>query len=265
MVIGGFMMFWLRGHRSGKSTAAEGNAEDKVRIASKFTAPTEDQALDLVKRALANRDPGELDSLFHLGGSSPAEVIEFIAGAEASDGRVERYSWLSSMDVEGLQMEGVVVAYAGKETTSERLAFLTPTDEGVWKVDFEAFARTSRPPWKDLLEGRAERAQVRVFIAKDEYYNGPFADDSRWVCFGMASLESNALLPEGREMLRGYCEIGSAQAKAMEQLFAGGVRMHRATLELSRPKDADSRQFVISRVLGEDWVVTSKRYDERFK
>ena len=27
-------------------------------------------------------------------------------------------------------MEGVVVVYAGKETTSERLAFLTPTDEG---------------------------------------------------------------------------------------------------------------------------------------
>ena len=102
VVIGGFMMFWLRAHRSreirGGCGGGGGEREDRFQI----RVAREDEALDLVKRALANRDPGKVESFFHLGGASPDEVVEFIAGSEARDGRIERYDWLSSMDVEGL-------------------------------------------------------------------------------------------------------------------------------------------------------------------
>ena len=157
------------------------------------------------------------------------------------------------------------MVYAGKETTGERLAFLTPDDKGVWKVDFDAFARSSRPSWKDLLERRADHAQVRVFVAKDAYYNGPFLDDSRWVCYGMVSPEAKALLPEGQELLRGYCKVGSPQAKAMERIFAGGRAGSQAG-DLGDPQEegADSRQFEITRVLAEDWVLPPKPFDEKF-
>jgi hypothetical protein len=265
LVIGGFMVFWLRSHRNAKSTVLMAQPEKNVRVLSQFESPSEDEARALVKRALANRDPGMVASLFHPGGASPAEVVEFIVGSEARDGRIERYDWLSSMDVNGLLMEGVLVAYSGKNPPGERLALLTPDAEGVWKVDFEAFARSSRPAWKDLLERRADHAQVRVFVAKDAYYNGPFLDESRWVCFDMVSPELKALMPEGQELLRGYCKVGSSQAKAMERIFAGDRRTKRATLEIRRTEGADSRQFEITRVLAEDWVLSPTPFDEKFR
>lgn len=263
-VLGGFLMFWLRSHGNLRSGTGEPTLEKNVRIVSKFVSPGETEALAIVKRALAIRDPGLVESCFHPGGASSSEVLEFIAGSEARDGKVERSDWLSSMDVDGLLMDGVLVVYAGKERPVERLALLTPDDSGVWKVDFDAFARSSRPSWKELLEGRAKRAQVRVFIGKDAYYNGLFADESQWVCFAVASPESNELLPEGSELLRGYCRVGSPQAQAMERMLPADVRTHRATLEISRKEGAESRQFEITRVFSEDWVLTSKPFDERF-
>ena len=265
LVIGGFMVFWLHSHRTAKSTAVAAQPPEKnVRVLSKFVSPAEDETLALVKRALANRDPGMVASFFHPGGASPAEVVEFLEGSEARDGRIARYDWLSSMDANGLLMEGVLVAYSGKNPPAERLAFLTPDDTGVWKVDFDAFARSSRPAWKDLLEQRADHAQVRVFVAMDAYYNGPFLDESQWVCFGMVSPELKELLPEGQELLRGYCKVGSSQAKAMARIFAGDGRTKRATLEIRRKQGADSRQFEITRVLAEDWVLAPTPFDEKF-
>ena len=49
------------------------------------------------------------------------------------------------MDVGGLLMEGVLVVYPGKERTMERLAFSTPDAAGIWKLDFDAFARSVTP------------------------------------------------------------------------------------------------------------------------
>jgi hypothetical protein len=264
LVIGGFMMFWLRGH--GKTTR---NAEalkplENVRIASKFESPSETEALDLVKRALAIRDVKEVETCFRVGGAQPAEVVEFISGSEARDGKLERLEWLSSMDVEGLLIEGVVAVYKGRDNPVERLALLVPDDQGTWKLDFDAFARSSRPSWAELLKGNADHAQVRVFVARDSYFNGPFLDESRWVCFAMVSPETKSLVPEEHELLRGYCKAGSPQAKAMERLFESGARMARATLEIRKVEGADIRQFEIARVLSEDWVLPPKPFDEKF-
>ena len=77
-------------------------------------------------------------------------------------------------------------------------------------------------------------------------------------------MESNALLPEGRQLLHGYCKVDSAQAKAMAEIFKSETRVHRVTVELLRTHTTDARQFQITRVLGEDWVVPPKPYDERF-
>jgi len=246
--------------------------EDEMKIASKFASPGVDEAVELVKRAIANRDPAQVGTLIHPGEATPAEVIEFMRNSEERDGKTERYTWFSSMDVEGLQMEVVCITYAGKQSSAERLAFLTPNDKGVWKLDFDGFARSSKPSWKNLLNGRVDRAMVRVWVTRDAYFNGPFSDESQWICFSMASLESNALLPEGQQALRGYCKVGSAQAKAMAQIFTTDVRIfdddwwrHRVTLEVLRVKGAEPQQFQITRVLGEDWVVTTKPFDEKFE
>lgn len=261
-VIGGFMWFWLRSHAGRKSDGDTGGRE--VRIAAKFATPGEDEALDLVKRALATRDPGRVAATFHLGGATASEVVEFLEAREKQDGRIDQYIWLSSIDADGLQLEAVLVLY-GTSVYAERLVFLTPDEQGRWKVDFDAYARVSRPPWQELLEGRVDASEVRVIMGRDAYYNGRFADDDEWTCYAMVSLETNKLLPEGKEILYGYCRKDSAQAKALARMFVEGVRTRRATIIIHRPSLDSPRQFEIRRVLSEDWVVGPQAYDEKFQ
>jgi len=251
VVIGLAIIFWLKPRLrsdSGVGPAIFSSDEADVRVVSKFPSPSREQALDLVKRAIANRNPEKVESLFRTGNASRAEVLEFFKSSEQRDGLIERYEWLSSMDVNGLLLEGVVVIYKGKEKRGERLALLTPDSVGNWKLDFEAFARTIRPSWQELLEKGAEQAVVRVFVGKDVYFNGPFGDDKEWSCYALVS-------PDIEDTLRGYCKIGSAEAAAMEKLLTEDRKFSRATLESRRVKDGEPRQFEITRVLAEDWVV----------
>lgn len=266
VVVGVFVKFWL--DTRDKQIAAEEVARvpDNVRVVSQFTSPGEGEALALVQRALAIREPGKIAALFRLGEATPQQVVEFLADSAVHDGPIQKYDWLRSMDTDGLLMEGVLVTYAEGHSQSARLAFLTPDEAGVWKVDFAAYARSSSPTWKELLDRRADHALVRVFVVPDSYFNGPFQDERKWICIGLASPESKELLPDGQEVLRGYCKAGSAQAKAMARIFAGGESQTcRATLEIRRLPGADARQFEITRVLAEDWVLPTRPYDEKFQ
>jgi hypothetical protein len=262
-LIGGFMVFWMRSHRQVASGDGSTPRLGDVRIVSKFPSPSEAEALELVKRALANRDPERVESYFRLDAVDAKGVVEFLDGAEAREGQAVSFDWQGSMDVEGLLLDGVLIKYTGIQRPVERLVLLTPDDTGVWKIDFDAFARTSIPPWEELLGKRVDHARVRVMIARDVYYNGPFVDETKWICFGMASPESNGILTEDASLLRGYCKAGSPQAKALKRMFSGGERIHRATLEIGRIANSESRQFEIRRVLADDWVLTSTPYDER--
>jgi hypothetical protein len=263
-VIGGFMMVWLRLHKNTTPSVTAGYTEAQVRIVSQFDAPSEAVALDLVKQALANRDPEKVGNFFRLGSVSPADSVAFIVASETQDGAVERYDWLSSMDVDGLPLEGVLVTYAGKSPSNERLAFLTPDAKGIWKVDFEAFARTHQSSWKDFMDRRENQMRGRVFVAKDYYFNGVFQNDSSWICFAISSPEARELLLNDPHQLLGYCKTGSPQALAMEQIFVGGEQINRATIEIRRVDGSDSRQFEITRVLAQDWVLPDKPLDEKF-
>ena len=257
-VIGLAVSFWLLpylSHRPAGDAAALVNYDAHVRVASKFPSPSREHALEMVKRAIANRDPDLLESLFRIGTTSRAEILAFLNAAEQRDGIVDRYEWLSSMDVEGLLMDGVLVVYKGKEKPVERLAFRTPDAAGNWKLDFDAFARTVTPSWQNLLEKGADQALVRVFVGNDVYYNGPFSDDKQWVCYGLAS-------PDMDKLLRGYCRVDSAVAAAIGKLFSDGRKLSRATLEIRRVKEGEPLQFEIVRVVAEDWVVAGPPPDK---
>lgn len=253
VVMGIAVSMWLRPHLSREATVVtriEDDADASVRVSSQFPSPSREQALHLVKRAISNRDALQVRTLFREGGAGPDEILKFLTAAERRDGAVERYEWLSSMDVNGLLMEGVLVVYPGKERPVERLAFLTPDAAGSWKMDFDAYARSVKPTWDELLGNGADQALVRVFAGQDVYYNGPFSDETKWVSYSLAS-------PDLDELLRGYCKVGSNEAAAMERLFTGGQKLCRATLEIRRVKEGGARQFEIVRVVAEDWVVGS--------
>lgn len=264
-VIGGIMALWLRSHGDGEKLATPFLTEKDMRIASKFVSPSEAEALALVRRSLAIRDSASVESCIRPGGATPEEIVKFMENLEKQDGRIDAIDWLGSMDVEGLLIDGVAISYVKDGETTARLAMLVPDEKGVWKVDFDAFARSSRPSWSDLIAGRVAGAEVRVLVAKDTYFNGPFQSEQDWVCYAMVSPDIKSPLPEDRDLLRGYCKKESPQAKAMESILSGETQINRATLRIQRHEGADQRQFEITRVLAQDWVMPPKPLDEKFR
>ena len=233
------------------------------RVVSRFESPSQEEALLLVKRALAIQGVAQVAEYFHLGSSSPDAALIFLRGMEQTDGLVEGYEWLSSMDRNGLLIDGVAVNTRLGNKTRNRLALLTPDERGKWKIDFDAFARTVSPPWKELLENASGQGVVRVIVARDNYFNGQFRNEAEWDCYGMVS-------PDTRAVMMGYCRKGSPQAAAMAKIVsaaevAGAQSVKRATLEIRHSPGSEARQFEITRVLAEDWVLSATPYDESFR
>lgn len=239
---------------SGKQSA---KVEIKERVISKFPSPTEADTLAMVKMGVSIRDPEQISKYFRLRTSSPQEVVDFLEGMKTRDGVVKGYRWLSSVDANGLSIDGVLINFTGEGKTRKRLALLTPDASGKWKIDFDAFARKVTPSWEEFFEKGAATAQVRTYIATDSYYNGPFKDDT-WTCYGIAT-------PDREEVLLGYCKIGSPQAAALQEILAKGGKTFRVFLEIRRVDGAESRQVEISRVLAEGWVMSETPFDERVK
>lgn len=259
-VLGLVVWLWLipqmtrKGESGLAATAVE--LEKEVKVLSKFPSPTEAEALALVKNALAVREVEKVDDYFRLGTLTPQGVLDFLKNLERVDGAFERTEWLGSIDANELSLDGVLVSSKQGDKSRKRLALLTPDAEGKWKLDFDALARRCSPAWADVLARKVPAASsVRVYIAKDNYYNGPFKDDQQWGCYCLAS-------PDTDTILLGYCRKDSSQAAALLRIFSREQPMLRATLEIRRVEGAESRQFEISRVLAEDWAMGPVPFDE---
>jgi hypothetical protein len=259
VALGVAFSLWLlpRLQRAKDTTESDRVADDaKVRVISKFKSPSKEEALALVKKALALRTPEGVEDLIRTGPLTAAEVVDYLKAMKSVDGEIADYAWLSSIDKNGLLLEGVQVSFAGRDKPRSRLAILTPDLKGVWKMDFEAFARWVKPSWETIVDQKAETALIRVYVTKDNYFNGPFKDDRKWAAYKMAS-------PDMDEMFVGYCMVDSAQHRALELMWARGeIEVTRATLEIKRVEGADRWQFEITRVLAEDWVMAEKPLDE---
>lgn len=263
--LGAALWFWLKGQMEASSRMAEKLSSQKVietRIASKFPSPTEEQAYELVNRALAVRKVEEVDQWIRKGSSSAAAIVEFMASLEQREGKVAERIWLSSMDANQLLIDGVLVVTRRDGKAMNRLALLTPDGNGKWQMDFDAFARTVTPPWDQIHKLGIKKAVVRVMVDQDSYYNGLYQDESKWVCYGMAT-------PDNERVLLGYCRRDGKQHNALKKIMnreagpeSAGATARRATLELEYRFGADARQFEISRVIAEDWVVSETPFED---
>jgi hypothetical protein len=233
--------------------------ESRVRKASRFDSPSDRETLALVRRALAVRDPDDVLDVIRPGPLTPTEVVERLKAIETQEGEITAAAWLSSVDRNGLSLEGVEVKYGNNEKTTKRLALLTPDERGVWKLDFPAFDRLVVPSWDKLLAGSEPTGVVRVTVAHDRYYNGPFLDEDEWQAYGLVS-------PDIGKLLIGYCKRNSDQHLALESMWSmwssEKSNLVRATLEIRKVEGAEPRQFEISRVLAEDWVMGERPFDE---
>ena len=259
--LGAAIYFWLRPQIDLAGPARPESIKDpdeSVRVRSQFPSPGEKEALDLVSRALSVRAPEEVAARFHLASTAPAEVVGFLRNIEASDGVFDHSEWLNSMDANGLSIDGVLVYFKKGDKLRQRIAFLTPDDKGVWKLDFDAFARTVKPSWNELLEQHADEAVVRVVLAEDSYFNGPFQDDTQWTCYGMGS-------PDIETVLLGYCRVDSPQDLSIKSMSSKGSKIVRATVKIRRVEGGSPRQFEIVQVLAEDWVMGKTPFEDGFK
>jgi hypothetical protein len=167
-VLSVFFGSWLRTRMGRQALSAEEQAAALVknRNISAFESPSEQAALDLVKQALALRDPALVEKYFHPGAAGPAAVTAFLSGMEEQDGAVTGCQWLSSMDANGLLIDGVLVSTSKDDVPRNRLALLTPDDKGVWKIDFDAFARTVKPSWDGLLSAEGGQGVARSLMSR---------------------------------------------------------------------------------------------------
>lgn len=263
-VMAAAIWFWTADNMNrGVTVVADQVDEGRERVESKFPSPSREVALDFVKRALKVRSADEVATYYRPDRHTPEEIIGFLNTWEATEGKDARYLWVSSVDANGLLIDGVEVYSQDGEGANYRIALLTPDEKGRWLVDYEAFARPMNPPWKEFLEGNHSEATVRVSIRADHYFNGKFNDESAWTCFRMDNLEMET-------PLYGYCGVNSPQAKALREILsktvplAGQVSSQRVTLKIARPAGAERSQFEIQRVIAEDWIVTERAFDESY-
>lgn len=260
-VIGASVWLWLRPNMVARPVAIRPTGEipdARKLLKSKIPSLPEAEIIALVKQALAVREPEKITEYFRPCSSSPGQIVDFLKSLESVDGVVTRINSIGSIDSNAMPMDGVVVTFKGADAPRNRVAMLTPDEAGKWKVDYDAFARTVTPPWSEFLKKDTKSAQVRVYAAVDSYYNGVFRDETQWICYGLAS-------PDTEDIFLAYCKKGSPQAAAMAWIFKKDSKLNRATLEIHRVEGGASRQVEISKVLAEDWVVGATPFEDRFK
>jgi hypothetical protein len=107
-----FLWSWVRPRMDRQQLTAEEQAalHANTRKVSAFDSPSEQAALELVKQALVLRDPAMVERCFRLGSAAPESVIAFLTGMNDHDGEQTGCQWLSSMDANGMLMDGVLVS-----------------------------------------------------------------------------------------------------------------------------------------------------------
>jgi hypothetical protein len=217
----------------------------------------ENEAIKFVKSALELRDATGVENYFRMGENSPDEVVGFLSGIESDEGKISKIRWRGNNSFGRIARDELIVQFKASGLMKNRVVLLIPDSDGKWKIDYDAFARTTVPSWNELIEGRINTGEVRVLASRDIYYNGPFSDEKEWLCFSLIS-------PDRDEVFKGYCKVGSIQAEAMNSLLSD-KKVARVTFEIRRVEGSEQRQFEISRVLSSDWAKEDVAYDEQFQ
>lgn len=217
-----------------------------------------EDAVELVRTALQNRDVSLVGGFFILGASAatPQEAIELLDRIEKKDGPFHGFEPLGAKATRTGIAKEVVVTSLKDGLYSDRLAQLILRD-GRWLIDLDSYARHASPSWEAILDRKCDVAIARVLVCRDSYYNGERYREDLWKCYALIS-------PDVDEILFGYAARGSAQEEAMDRIVAKEEEFHRAIIELSINQEQGSKQFEISRVLADDWLMGDCHFDASF-
>jgi hypothetical protein len=87
----------------------------------------------------------------------------------------------AEINIDGLEF---INGYMTSGDGARRHVFLEVTKEDGLKIDWESLVGYSAMKWDRFVTDEPETShEFRVFLQEDTYYNAPFQDKNRWVCF----------------------------------------------------------------------------------
>lgn len=219
---------------------------------------TSDDAIGIVTKALANRDPNLIRDFFILGNDdSPEQAMEELIRISDADGEMSRIEWLGLRFSNGSTFVQVMVYTTIDVNEKARIAQFAPGSDGKWRIDLDAYLRKCVPPIEEVALGKSKTSLVRVFVVEDNFYHGMYYDETEWRVYALAS-------PDITDLLYAYVKRGSSQHKALSRIIDTDEVLHRATLNIIKQPNSGPRQFEISRVVAENWIIGEKDFDESF-
>ena len=143
---------------------------------------------------------------------------------------------------------------------SDRMLAFEKTSSGL-RLDWESYVNYSEVPWTDFVDQQhARRAEFRVTLSKDNYYNHDFSDEEMYLCYRLTD-------PDNSRTCYGYTPRSSQAAGILEGMLGllqgqaeeDGVSLERAEvkviLKLRFPALTEGAgQAIISKVVCSGWV-----------
>lgn len=216
------------------------------------------EALALVRAAFADSGPQALARHFILGKDmDPDHAMAALSEVAQNEGEITSFRWMGQNYSNGRIIGEVGTLMDAGGTRKNRLAQLVTSPDGKWRIDLDSYLRRSIPDWETILSGKSETSLVRVFIGTDSYYNGIYSDETKWRAYALVS-------PDVETILYGYVKRASPQDKALRRILDAEGESHRATIEIRWDNKAAPRQFEITGVPAENWVLGGARFDASF-
>lgn len=125
------------------------------------------------------------------------------------------------------------------------LAIVRTPDGG--KVDFPSFIRHGSAPWPAILGGTVAEADVRVFVAVDNYHNFAYGDEAAWRNYTMSS-------PDCEEAVHLYLPVGSKLEREMPLHSVEPPRRMFLRIRHTSPDNLTRRQFELVAILAPGWT-----------
>jgi hypothetical protein len=209
----------------------------------------------LVSDALGSR-PDDLTGRFRLeDGMSPAAAAAMLEDVRRKEGDVSKLQWMGIRHIGDKVIEEVVTERTNDRGVTVRLAQIIHRPDGTHRVDFGSYVRKTSHPWEDILGGKVKTSVVRVNISEYNYHNGVFRDDQKWHSYAFSS-------PDMDTILYGYAKSGSEEEARLKDILAIDWKDQRAAIEIRKDDRMMPKQFLISRVLGHDWIENDTDNDE---
>lgn len=184
------------------------------------------------------------------------ELLPVVRNAEMVEARIRKFypdgkinppgmSKFNTSGVVGRKSSSIAMSVRIGNQEERQLAFVEAP--GGLRVDWEAWVGWSDVPWADFISTKStSQATFRLTLAKVDYYNFGYLDDTKWRSYRLES-------PDGEHTLYGYVERGSEVDQKIH--IDADTKSLPMMLSLRFPPDSLGKdQVVIVGFIGEGWV-----------